>query len=180
MKWTISGLRVSWLVSLVLAVTARPILGAARCPGNVASVPLHFVNRYLLIVAVSINHAGPCNFLLETGTQTTAIDQSLADGLHLNLQGTPVVEGIGFAARASSARLDQLAAGSHAVANQIILVYKLPAGSVLPARGILGEDFLEQFDMLIGNDHRLLCLDASGAMRASMRGPRTIFSSILW
>ncbi len=149
MKWTISGLPVSWLVTLVLAVTAHPILGAARCPGNVASVPLRLVNRYLFIAAVSINDAGPYNFLLDTGTQTTAIDQSLAGELHLNLQGTPVVEGIGFSTKASSARLDQLAVGSHAVPNQRVLVYKLPAGGVLPVRGILGEDFLEHFDILL-------------------------------
>lgn len=172
MRSTFSVLAVRWLVSFFMAVNAPPILGAARCPGNVASVPLHLVNRYLFVVAVSINHAGPYNFLLDTGTQTTVIDQSLAGELRLDLEGTPVVEGIGFAAKASSARLDQLAIGSHAVANQPALVYKLPAGGVLPVRGILGEDFLEHFDMLIDNGHSLLCLDDSGAMRADMKGPR--------
>jgi len=133
MKWTNSGLPLSWLVALFLAVNTLPILGAARCPGNVDIVPLHLVKRYLFIVAVSIDHAGPYDFLLDTGTQTTDIDQALAGELHLNLQGTSIVGGIGFAAKASSARLDQLAAGSLAVANQVVLVYKFPAGGVLPA-----------------------------------------------
>lgn len=33
-----------------------------------------------------------------------------------------------------------------------------------------GEDFLEQFDMLIDNAHSLLCLDDSAAMRADVKG----------
>jgi hypothetical protein len=38
-------------------------------------------------------------------------------------------------------------------------------------RGILGEDFLQDFDMLIDNGHKLLCLDDSGSMRAEVKGP---------
>ena len=42
--------------------------------------------------------------------------------------------------------------------------------SDLRIRGILGEDFLEHFDMLIDNAHHMLCLDDSGAMRAEVKG----------
>jgi len=55
------------------------------------------------------------------------------------------------------------------------VVYNFPkreAGG-LPIRGVLGEDFLEHFDMLIDNAHGLLCLDDSGAMRAGMKGAHT-------
>ena len=38
-------------------------------------------------------------------------------------------------------------------------------------RGILGEDFLEHFDMLIDYPHRLLCLDNSAVMRTEVKGP---------
>jgi hypothetical protein len=37
-------------------------------------------------------------------------------------------------------------------------------------RDVLGEDFLERFDMLIDNAHNLLCLDESAAMRAEVKG----------
>jgi hypothetical protein len=173
MRLAFPVLRFCWIASLLLVTDALPLLGAPRCPGNVASVPLHLANRYLFIVAVTINHAGPYNFLLDTGTQTTAIDQSLAGELHLDLQGAPVVEGIAFSVTASSAHLDQLAVGTHAVANHTSLVYKFPAEGALPARGILGADFLEHFDMLIDNSHGMLCLDESGAMRSAMSGLRT-------
>ena len=35
---------------------------------------------------------------------------------------------------------------------------------------MLGEDFLEQFDMMIDNAHSVLCLDNAGTMQAEMKG----------
>ena len=54
-----------------------------------------------------------------------------------------------------------------------MLVYDLPTFHLadLHIQGILGEDFLEHFDMLIDNAHSLLCLDNSAAMRAEVKGP---------
>src|SRR5580700_5391620 len=145
-----------WFASLVLATTIVPALASeAHCPGNVASVPFRFVNRHLIVLAVSINHTGPYNFLLDSGTQITLIDSSLAADLHLDAQGAAVVASLGSRQSAPFARLDLIEVGSHAVANQNVLVYDLqnfhPAN--LHFRGILGEDFLEHFDMLIDNAH---------------------------
>ncbi|WP_334270429.1 hypothetical protein [Edaphobacter sp. HDX4] len=38
-------------------------------------------------------------------------------------------------------------------------------------RGVLAEDFLGEFDMLIDNALNLLCLDNSSAMAADVKGP---------
>src|SRR6201985_3058504 len=104
-----------WFASLVLAATIVPALPAEpHCPGNVASVPLHLTNGHQMIVAVSVNHSGPYNFLLDTGTQITMVDPSLASELHLNPQGSAAVTGVGFNSAASFAQLDLLEAGSHA------------------------------------------------------------------
>jgi hypothetical protein len=126
-----------------------------------------------MIVPVSINHAGPYNFLLDTGTQITMVDLSLASELHLATEGQAKVASVGTQASASFARLDRLEAGTHAVANQKVLVYDLANldATGLHIQGVLGEDFLEKFDMLIDNAHRLLCLDDSTAMRADIKGP---------
>ena len=160
--------------SLVLAATIVPAHAAeTHCPGNAASVPFRFVNRHLIVLAVSINHTGPYNFLLDSGAQITLIDPSLAADLHLDAQGAAVVASLGSRQSASFAQLDLVEVGSHAVAHQKVLVYDLqnfhPAD--LHFQGILGEDFLEHFDMLIDNAHRLLCLDNSAAMRAEVKGP---------
>jgi hypothetical protein len=63
-------------------------------------------------------------------------------------------------------QLDLLEAGSHAVTNSTVLVYDLQKFHV---RGVLGEDFLERFDVLIDNARRRLCLDEVGEMRAGVK-----------
>ena len=159
--------------SLVLAATIVPALPAeTHCPGNVASLPFRLVNRHLIVLAVSINHTGPYNFQLDTGTQITLIDPSLAKGLHLETQGAAIVAGAGSRQSASIAKLDLLEVGSRSVANQRVVVYdpRNLQSAGLHIQGILGEDFLEHFDLLIDNAHGLLCLDDTDAMRAGVKG----------
>jgi predicted aspartyl protease len=159
--------------SFVLAASMVSALSAeTHCPGNVESVPLHYVNSYQMVVAVSVNDSGPYDFLLDTGTQFTMVDPSLAAELHLSNQDSIPVDGTGFHAAASSAQLDHLAIGSQAVAHLQAVVYSLQnlKSLDLHLRGVLGEDFLQHFDMLIDNAHKMLCLDESSAMRRDMKG----------
>jgi hypothetical protein len=95
------------LASMSLAAIILPALYAeAHCPGNVASLRLRFVNRHQIVLAVSINHSGPYNFLLDTGMQVTTVDPFLAAVLHLEPRGAAVVAGVGFLQSASYAQLD--------------------------------------------------------------------------
>src|ERR1700722_2868767 len=111
------------LASLVLAATIVSTLSAeTHCPGNVASVPFHLANRHQMIVNVSVNHSGPYSFLLDTGTQTTMVDTSLANELRLSTEGAAQVASVGVHAPASFAQLDHLEAGSHAITNQKVLI----------------------------------------------------------
>jgi hypothetical protein len=164
-----------WLSSFLLAANLIfACLAETHCPGNAASVPFRLVNRHQMIVGVSVNHSGPYNFLLDTGMQITAVDLSVANELHLQPQGTAAIAGAGFSRSVSIAHLDSLEAGSQAVADSKVLVYDL---GKLHVQGILGEDFLERFDVLIDNIHSLLCLDDSGAMRAEVHGPHTALAT---
>jgi hypothetical protein len=165
-----------WFACLVIATTIVPALVAeTHCPGNVASLPLRFVNRHHIVLAASINHSGPYSFLLDTGRQVTTVDPSLAAVLHLEPRGAAVVAGAGSLQSASYAQLDLLEVGSQSVADQKVLIHDLRGlHSVdLHIEGVLGEDFLEHFDVLIDNAHSLLCLDSSSAMRGDVRGPHT-------
>jgi hypothetical protein len=162
------------LAWFVLAAAVIPTLDAeTRCPGNVASVPLRLVNGYQMIVAVSVNHSVPYDFLLDTGTQFSMIDPTLATELHVRaLQDSIPVAGLGFQSTASTAQLEYLAIGSYGVANLEAVVYNLQnlRSHDPKVRGILGEDFLQHFDMLIDNAHWQLCLDDLGVMRANVKG----------
>jgi hypothetical protein len=157
-----------WLASFFLALTLVPGISAeTRCPGKAASVPLQLTNGHQMIVAVSVNHSGPYKFLLDTGTEMTMVDPALAAELHLNPQSSTVVAGFGFQTTASVAQSDLLEVGSHAVANQKVMVFDSIDRQY---RGVLGEDFLSQFDMLIDNERNVLCLDDSPAMAAAVKG----------
>src|SRR5664280_2732425 len=98
---------------LLAAAIVSTLSAETHCPGNIAGVPLRFANGYQMIVAVSVNHSGPYNFLLDTGTQFTMIDRSLAAELHLKGEGSIPVNGTGFHATASSALLGPVEVGSH-------------------------------------------------------------------
>jgi len=174
MKRTISKHQFHLLVTVCTALIALPALRAdLRCPGNVASLSFRLVNRYQIIVDVSINHSGPYQFLLDTGTQISMVDKTLADELHLVTGGAALVAGAGFQSPANYTRIAEIEAGSHAIRNQDVLVYDLrrPLAAQLEVRGILGEDFLQHFDMLIDNANRLLCLDDTVDMRLHIKGP---------
>ncbi len=157
-------------------VLPRTIVSAlkaeAHCPGNLAGIPFDLVNRHQIILTVSVNSSGPYNFLLDTGTQVTMIDPALAAELQMSTQGAAVVAGAGSYISASFAKAVLLEVGSHSVANQSILVYDLHnlQSEGFNIRGILGEDFLQHFDVLIDNAHRLLCLNDSAVLRANVKG----------
>jgi hypothetical protein len=159
---------------IVLATTIiATVTAETHCPGNVANVPYHLVNRYEIVVEVSINHHGPYSFLLDTGAQRTLLDSALAADLHLETEGEAEVAGPGFDGPASFAQTEVLDVAMHAAAGLKVLVYDLGYLRTwgVHVRGVLGEDFLERFDMLIENTHHLLCLDNSGVMRADVKGP---------
>jgi len=162
------------LAWIVLAFVPIPALRAeAHCPGNVASVPLHLVNGYQIIVSVSIDNSVPFDFLLDTGAQFTMIDPTLADELRLRANGSVPVVGNGFRTKSSAVELDRLDVGGHAVFHLEALEFDMQniRPRYLSLRGILGEDFLQQFDTLIDNGHRLLCLDDSDVLRTKPNGP---------
>jgi hypothetical protein len=157
---------------LLATTTAVMVFAESRCPGNVESLPYRSLNRHQLVVPVTINHSGPYNFLLDTGTQLTVIDRALAAELHLAGDGEASVRSAGLRGSATLTALDLIEAGTRQVAGLKVVVFDLAIqqGKTRDMRGILGEDFLERFDLLIDNAHSMVCLDDSGRMRAEVKG----------
>jgi hypothetical protein len=161
------------LASISLAAITLPTLHSQpRCPGNIASLPFHLVQRSRIIVPVVINHAGPYDFLVDTGTRFTMVDPSLAAELHLKTQGSAEAVGVGFSTYGSFAYVDLLEAGSHSVENDPVELQDLQPlqGADLHFRGILGGNFLGHFDVLMDYAHRMLCLDDTKGMQAAVKG----------
>ncbi len=153
---------------------SSPFYAEPHCPGNVASIRPRFVERSIVIVPVMLNASGPYDFVLDTGQQITAIDPRLASELGLRLQGSAGVTGAGFFTRASFALPESLQAGDHVLKNPLLLVH--PLGQIQTSdprvRGILGENFLQRFDLLIDYAHGVVCLDDTKQLQEKVKGER--------
>jgi hypothetical protein len=163
------------LVSITLATVTLPALQAEpHCPGSIASVTPRFVQGALIVIPVRINQKGPFDFMVDTGSQITVVDPSLAVELGLKSQGKVGLVSVASYAHASLTVLDTLEAASQVVEKPSVVVQDL--GQIQAAdpriRGVLGENFLAHFDVLIDYAHKLLCLDETGALRESVRGER--------
>jgi len=163
-----------------LLVTPSSLFGEAQCPGNVLPVRYHSLGRSQIAIEVVLNHKGPYEFMVDTGSQMTVIEPSLAAELELQPAGTvQVISGL----RSAPGMLvspDLIEAGSNAVHLSRAVVQSLAQfQSLYPElRGILGEDFLMGFDILLDRGKRILCLDSSTDMRREVRGER--ISMVHW
>jgi len=158
-----------------------PVLYAQpHCPGNVASIRPRFVDHSIVLVPVILNGSGPYDFVLDTAAQITAIDPRLASELRLSLQGSAGVTGAGFSTRASYALPESLQAGDHVLKNPLLLVHSLGQIQLSDpsVRGILGENFLERFDLLIDYAHGIVCLDDTKQLQANVKGRRIALTAI--
>jgi len=155
----------------VAALFALSLQAQTSCPGNIKPVPFHNSHQHQMIVQVSINNTGTYDFLLDTGTQMTVVDRSLAAKLGLACAGTANVAGMSFRGQTRFAQLETLKLGDSASTNQRVLVYDMDKlqREGFAIRGLLGEDFLSRFDVFIDNAHRVLCIDQSGAMEVRVR-----------
>ena len=161
------------LAAVSLALTILPAMEAEpRCPGNTASVTPRLVQHTLIVIPVRINQSGPFDFMVDTGSQVTVIDPSLAAQLDLKAQGRVGIISVASVAQASVTLLDRLEADSHLVEKSPAIVQDLRQIQAADPRirGVLGESFLAHFDLLIDYGHKLLCFDETNAMRDSVRG----------
>ena len=125
----------------------------------------------MIIVPVSINGSGPYDFLLDTGSSKTIVDHKLADGLGLPILGENTIVGVLASARMSVVRVNSLSVAGAVVPGGEIFSFGLPATVSGTVRGVLGEDFLQNFDVLIDYRHRSLRLEVPlGSMAQTAMG----------
>jgi hypothetical protein len=144
----------------------------AHCPGNVPALYPRMVAGALLVVPVKINGFGPYDFMVDTGSQLNVIDPALAAQLGVKSRGKVGLIATVTAFQASVVVLDSIDTGSQSVAKPLAAVQDLGAIQVADPRirGVLGENFLAHFNMLIDYRRRLVCLDETNTMERELRG----------
>ena len=160
------------LIATTCAFTSISSQAETRCPGNVAGLRPRIVARALIVIPVKINNAGPFDFIVDTGSQITVIDPTLASELRLKRLGSAGLVSVSGIAQASVGVIDLIEADKHAVKKAYVVVQDLGAIREADAhiRGVLGLNFLSHFGLLIDYRHDLLCLDETAGLQDSMRG----------
>jgi len=162
------------LLAAGFPITTISSRAEAHCPGNIVALHPRLVAGALLIVPVKINKAGPVDFMVDTGSQLNVIDPALAAKLSVKSQAMVGLVATETVFRASVVVLDSLETGSLSVAKPLAAVQDLgPIHAADPRiQGVLGENFLAHFNVLIDYPHRLLCLDDANRMQSELRGER--------
>jgi hypothetical protein len=126
------------------------------------------VAQSLIVVPVKVNGAGPYEFLLDTGTSRTIVNQKVAAKSILPRVGVNVLSGFQRTTMLSLVHAASISLAGCAVADlDVYTSDKLPYG----LGGILGEDFLRSFDLLIDNRAHVIQLnDGSSALADSLAG----------
>ncbi len=128
----------------------------------------------LSVVAVKVNGAGPYDFMVDTGATVTVLDAALFHELGLQSVGSSrIVSSAGTTDQVLSV-VKEITLDSLSVRNVAVVSMKSPmTGTDYRAvRGILGENFLRHFDVLIDNQHRTMTLDPGDGLADSLAGER--------
>jgi predicted aspartyl protease len=110
----------------------------------------------MIVVPVTINGAGPFNFLLDTGSSNTIIDPKLAKELHLPQAARMNFETAQGESVKPLAHTDSVSMGGVTVRGIYVVLINHYADLLPGIRGCLGEDFLQYFDLLIDNRRQLI------------------------
>ena len=154
------------LVFCLRAVAANPVSGNFRTNFKIAE-------DYRIIVPVSINGAGPFEMVLDTGTSRTVLDEKLVTQLELPKVGSNTVSGILRSADTRVVHSESISLAGAAVKGLDVNSANLSGG----VRGLLGEDFLRNFDVLIDYGHKAIQLDPGTSRLAdTLEGERLTVS----
>jgi predicted aspartyl protease len=127
---------------------------------NIVTAKIKLDDLSMMIVPVSINGAGPFDFLLDTGASKTIIDQKLADQLGLPRQEEKTLNGMLASVRLSIVHVNSLSVAGATVPGGYVFSSDHPVTVNSKVRGVLGEDFLQNFDLLIDYAHQVIRFEA--------------------
>lgn len=130
---------------------ALPVTLAAQVLQSKDIVKFRLHDGYLILVQTTVNGVGPFDFLLDTGTTRTVIDPDLARQLRAPVIGEVSLTGVLHVRQDELVRLENVRLGEASLAGVGAAVDKLTRQKILAPgiRGVLGEDFLSKFDILI-------------------------------
>ena len=152
-------------VSVLLCCTTFATASAATPDSTSNVVSVRLLRGYLMIAEVHINDRGPFDFLVDTGSNTTLLDPSLAAELSLQAKDKLQLSSLASAAGVPRYFLENLTVGTASLANLEALALPLTQLRALDdnIRGVLGMNFLLHFSFRLDFDTPALELYSSPA-----------------
>ena len=156
-------------VAVLLAFGPIPATAESSQPVTVSMRPYKGARS---VVAVKLNGAGPYDFMVDTGATVTVVDAALFQELGLRPQGSSQITSSAGATDQILSVVQEITLDSLSARNIVVVSMKSPmTGTGLAGvRGILGENFLRHFDILLDNQHRRMILDAGDGLANSLDG----------
>ena len=158
-RCTVAGrCRISMQYLVLVLVIALPAALAAQAQQTKETIRFKLHDGYLMVVEARVNGAGPFSFLVDTGTTRTVIDPDLAHQLQTPPVGEVKVTTVLHYRQDKLVRLQDVRLGEASVPGLGAMVDKLTRQKMLAPgiRGVLGEDFLSRFDLLIDYKERVI------------------------
>jgi predicted aspartyl protease len=162
-------LHVSFACKIMLVCLAFG--GAGRSLLAQSELRFRLVNS-LIVISVKSNQAGPFDFVLDTGADTTVVDPSIASRLSfvpLDHVRQTTLSGMQTVTRGA---ISGLSAGSARVDHVQVLIQDLSELRRIDARieGIAGQDFLSHFNYLLDYHRRLIRIEHSSEIENAIDG----------
>jgi predicted aspartyl protease len=151
-----------------------PVMAAQTITATVAMIEIAGKE----IVKVSINGTGPYDFILDTGANVTLVSPLLFQRLSISGgKSVTIVTTLGESQH-QRAMAEKLAVAGLSVEH--LEINTLDDGELGPLKGriqgVLGENFLKYFDLLIDNEQQTLTLDRTSSLADTLTGERLQFS----
>jgi hypothetical protein len=150
-------------VSLLLLAPAAAAAEATDSPAGSNGIPFEVHKRRMVVVPVLLDGKGPYRFVLDTGSNGTAILEDVARQFAFGVVGrTQVITPTGLETR-SAVRLGRLSVGPVGADGLIATVIAKPRAAVIDRNvvGILGQNFLSQHDYTLDYKRKRLVWSAS-------------------
>ena len=179
--WTLPALAVSLIGSSAATTTveppATPPISSATpaieaIAPNLADPQTEIIdiekdrtNRFT--VPVTIEGAGPFDFMIDTGSQATAVTHQINEGLQLTPFGTATLVGMASRRPVDVVEVDSMSFGSHTVRD---LVSPVLDARHVGAEGILGLDSLQDFRVLIDFREETIAVQDVSTLRNQRSG----------
>lgn len=160
--------RLVLLSCLACSVAIASVAGQKGPTHQIVTAAIRLDERSMIIVPVSINGSGPFDFMLDTGCAKTIVDRKLAGELGLARVDEKTVVGVIGSAKMPVVHVDSLSVAGATVLDGDVFVTDRAGTVTSRVRGVLGEDFLRNFDLLIDYRHQLIRLESAPGSLATI------------